>query len=177
MRRYGVRLFSSIKKGGVNGPHASDSQPNLLIGFQSRDNSVNVNNVSKRHWDDNWGKEEIEKSIFAHSMATWAPGSSLRSVPLFVRGEGIYLIDETGKKHIDLTSQVNQSLLFSFFFPSLVLCLQDISVFYITFNSRVDLSLKGCLRKPGPYDSRVCQASDCTSIEYSAVRLWWPCPL
>jgi hypothetical protein len=106
MRRYGVRLLSSLK--GVNGPHVSDNQPNLLIGFQPLDNNskVKLDDISKRHWDESWGKDEIEKSIFSHSMATWAPGSSLRTAPLFVRGEGIYLIDDSGKKHIDLTSQV-----------------------------------------------------------------------
>jgi taurine---2-oxoglutarate transaminase len=47
----------------------------------------------------------MKQSISDHAMATWGPGSSLKDVPHFVRGEGVYLYEANGKQYVDLTAQ------------------------------------------------------------------------
>lgn len=47
----------------------------------------------------------MKSSVVKHSLATWGPNASLHHLPVFVKGEGIYLYDENDKEYIDLTSQ------------------------------------------------------------------------
>jgi adenosylmethionine-8-amino-7-oxononanoate aminotransferase len=61
--------------------------------------------VSKAHWEKKWSNSEVKTGITDHCLATWTPSGTLKDLPRFVRGEGVYLYDEDGKQYIDLTSQ------------------------------------------------------------------------
>ena len=38
-------------------------------------------------------------------MMTWVPGKARDDVPNMTHGEGVYLVDDTGKRYMDWTSQ------------------------------------------------------------------------
>jgi taurine--2-oxoglutarate transaminase len=77
-----------------------------MLGFAPQNNATPFAAVSKHHWDDAaWAPEAVSAGIARHSMATWAPGNSIKGAPVMVRGEGVYLYDADGKQYVDLTSQ------------------------------------------------------------------------
>jgi 4-aminobutyrate aminotransferase-like enzyme len=78
--------------------------PSPLLDFKPRDNSVDLKNLSQKHWGPQT-KDEMQATINDHSMATWTPSGTLKDVPFFTHGEGVYLYDDTGKDYVDLTSQ------------------------------------------------------------------------
>lgn len=98
------RAMADAASPTVNGLHVPDALPATELAAE--DNSVDLKAVSKTHWADHWELPELMDAVGAHAMNTWNPGSALKNLPLFVRGEGVYLIDSEGRKFIDLTSQV-----------------------------------------------------------------------
>lgn len=85
----------------VNGTHI----PSELPARELAPLSNKTGPVSTSHWDEQWGEDRIKSAIQDNVMATWGPSSTMKHVPLIVKGEGIYLYDNEGKEYIDWTSQ------------------------------------------------------------------------
>lgn len=85
-------------------PHLADPwSPPVL---EEHSNHVDLSSPSlRRHWEDSWDAKAIRTAQRDHVCATWAPGSTLDDVPIFVRGEGIHLFTADGRRFIDWTSQ------------------------------------------------------------------------
>lgn len=60
---------------------------------------------SQRHWRSSWSAEDVRKAAVDHAMLTWSPSSSVSSLPILERAEGVYVYDSEGKKYLDWTSE------------------------------------------------------------------------
>jgi len=105
-RALGQSQFTRTFAAGVNGVHTPHALPSPLKGFVPKDNSVDLQAVTRKHWDSEaWPAEESKAALNAHAMLTWSPGAVIKGLPLMVRGEGVYLYDSDGKQYVDLTAQ------------------------------------------------------------------------
>ena len=96
--RAGRRAFSAETAASspvvVNGIHIPDRLPEP--DFHPRSNETAP--VSASHWDEDWSKDQIEAARHGNVMATWGPSATMAAVPNIVRGEGVYLYDDAGKR-------------------------------------------------------------------------------
>lgn len=61
--------------------------------------------ASENHWHEEWPQETIQEAVEDHVLQTWVASDAVRGLPHIVRSEGCYLIDSTGKRYLDWTSQ------------------------------------------------------------------------
>lgn len=61
--------------------------------------------MSDKHLKEEWSEAEIKEAVQDNVMMTWANSGNRTQLPIIVRGEGVYLIDNRGEKYMDLTSQ------------------------------------------------------------------------
>jgi len=87
----------------VNAHHVPDpwSPPEL----HEKPNAFERSKVSQEHWSDDWSQADLRAAQHEHVVGTWGPTNAIRDVPMFERGEGVYLYDMDGKQYMDWTSQ------------------------------------------------------------------------
>lgn len=61
--------------------------------------------VSSRHWDEKWSREDLLEAAENNVVSTWGPSSGVSKIPIIDYGEGVYLYDLDGNKYLDWSSQ------------------------------------------------------------------------
>jgi len=90
------------KYNSVNRRYVAPLSPMALPQLAPADNSAGE--MSAKHLKEKWSDEEIEAAVSDNVVMTWGNNSTRSSLPVLVRGEGVYLYDNRGKEYMDLTS-------------------------------------------------------------------------
>eukprot|EP00934_Nitzschia_sp_Nitz4_P004328 Nitzschia sp. Nitz4//scaffold10_size219509//199064//200734//NITZ4_001461-RA/size219509-processed-gene-0.101-mRNA-1//1//CDS//3329533019//4318//frame0 len=96
-----------LVKGKV--PKGAKNWSRSLPSVKARENFANETpTVDSAHFQPlgTWSSDKLNQSRGENPfMMTWVPGAARHHVPNMTHGEGVYLVDDKGKKYIDWTSQ------------------------------------------------------------------------
>lgn len=88
--------------------HFKRDVPSLEKNINEDADRPDVNKIDPAHFEPigAWGDEKLKSSMETTPfMMTWVPGKARNNVPIITHGDGIYLVDSTGKRYLDWTSQ------------------------------------------------------------------------